>query len=61
MLDKPDMADSEAEMLMASLFFALADVTVQAFKQRRRASEQFIAPLVPGMGSILTADSGAIT
>jgi hypothetical protein len=54
------MADSEAEMLMASLF-ALADVTVQAFKQRRRASEQFIAPLVPGMGSILTADSDAIT
>jgi hypothetical protein len=53
------MHDSEAEILIASLF-ALADVTVQAFKQRRRASGQLTAPLVHGVGPILTADSGAI-
>lgn len=53
------MADSEAETLMASLL-ALADVTVQAFKQRHRASEQFIAPVARQGTASLTADSGAI-
>lgn len=53
------MADSEVETLMAS-FFALADVTVQAFKQRHRATEQFIAPVAREGSASLTADSGAI-
>lgn len=58
-LGKPDMPDSETETLMASLF-ALADVTVQAFKQRRRSSELFNSTLVPEASPVLSLGSGAI-